>query len=340
MEHCNLYNRRLFLKPTDLAFENRAVLNPAAVQMDEDVHFYYRAVAQDMISTIGYLRMRYANDEPVVVERWNHPILAPATGWDQFGVEDPRVLQFEGRWYMFYTAFDGDNAQLAYAVGDSPTSFTERHLIGPKVTRREGLDLIAGNPKLEPQRKYWTEWGNLDGFLWEKDATILPERHNGKIVFIHRLRPNAQIAFLDSMDQLEDRDWWIEHIRTLDQHLLLTQENWWEASHMGMGPVPMKTEHGWLFIYHGCTYPPEKTYRAGAALLDLDDPRKVIGRFSEPLFQPEEGWELEGDVNHVVFPEGLVRHGDVLDIFYGGADSVIGVISVKMPDLLGCLMKK
>ncbi len=337
MTTCKPFNRRLFLQSRPLAFEARAVLNPATVQVGEDVHFYYRAVADNMVSAIGYLRLRYEGDTPVIVEQWDKPLLAPDTDWDQYGVEDPRVVEFEGRWYMFYTGYDGKDAQLAYAVGDSPTSFPERHLIGPRVTRREGLELVKGNTALEPQKKYWTEWGSLDGFIWEKDATILPERFDGKIVFIHRLQPNAQIAFLDSLDQLEDADWWREHIRTLDRHILLPQDYWWEASHMGMGPVPLKTGHGWLFLYHGCTFPPDKVYRAGAALLDLHHPAKVIGRYPEPLFEPEEDWELKGDVNHVVFPEGVVQRGDVLDIFYGGADSVIGVISVKLSELLECM---
>jgi predicted GH43/DUF377 family glycosyl hydrolase len=336
MKSCKPFGRRLFLQSRDIKWEERAVLNPSTVLVGDDVHFYYRAVDRNMVSSIGYLRIQYKGDRPEIVEQWDEPLLAPALEWDAYGVEDPRVLEFEGRWYMFYTAYDGKNAQLAYAVGDSPTSFTERHLIGPKVTYREGIDLVEGKPALEPQFSYWQRHGT-DGYLWEKDATILPERHNGKLVFIHRLQPNAQIALIDSLEQVQERDWWVDHIRNLENHLFLTQKYWWEESHMGMGPVPLKTDAGWLFIYHGCTYEPNKVYRAGAALLDLNDPTKVIGRYPEPLFEPVEDWEQTGDVDNVVFPEGLVRRGDILDIYYGGADSVIGLISVNLKDLLECM---
>lgn len=90
-------------------------------------------------------------------------------------------------------------------------------------------------------------------------------------------------------------------------------------------------------IYHGVTHTPGLTYRAGAALLDLDNPQKVIGRTKEPLFSPKEQWEFVGDVNNVVFPEGLAVRGNELDIYYGGADTVVGVITVRLDELLDYL---
>ncbi len=126
MSQVSTFGRKLFFKQTDLEFERQAVLNPAVLKQGDEYHFYYRAVAPDMKSTIGYALLRYENDMPVVVRRLNKPLLSPVHEWEMEGIEDPRVIFFEDKFYMFYTAFDGDHAALAYAVGDSPTSFTER----------------------------------------------------------------------------------------------------------------------------------------------------------------------------------------------------------------------
>jgi beta-1,2-mannobiose phosphorylase / 1,2-beta-oligomannan phosphorylase len=330
------FDRRLFLEATSNPFEGRAVLNPSIIQRGNDLHIYTRAVAQDWVSYIGYLKAHYEGSETVIDDRWTKPMMKPQFKWDTNGVEDPRVVEFEGKFYLFYTAYDGENAVLAMATSDGLTDFSDNKLVGPLITRKEGLDLIKDNQNLNAHRNWWSK-EKPDGFLWEKDATIFPRRVNGKIVFIHRLRPNAQIAFLDSMDQLTDQDFWRDHIKNLDKHILLAAEQDWESSHMGLGAVPMETSEGWLLIYHGVTNNPVKTYRAGAALLDLDDPSKVIGRTKDPLFEPVMEWEKSGDVDMVVFPEGLAVRDDVLDIYYGGADSVIGRISVNMDELIDYL---
>jgi len=95
---------------------------------------------------------------------------------------------------------------------------------------------------------------------------------------------------------------------------------------------PVKTEESWLLIYHGVD--PNHVYRAGAALLDLEEPWKVIARTPEPILEPEEEYEREGDVPNVVFPEGTAVVGDQLFVFYGAADKVCCVASARLDDFI------
>jgi predicted GH43/DUF377 family glycosyl hydrolase len=80
------------------------------------------------------------------------------------------------------------------------------------------------------------------------------------------------------------------------------------------------------------------TYRVGAALLDLKDPTKIIGRTDYPLFEPQMPYEKNGQVANVVFPCGNVQIGDRIFIYYGGADTVIGVASIEIEKVLQALM--
>lgn len=331
------FDRTLFLKPGKQHFHRRAVLNPSLIQDDDTLHFYYRAVDPEMVSTIGYMRAKLNGAEDLAIEEHpDSPLISPSEDFEKMGIEDPRVVRFENRYYMFCTVYNGRDACLGLTSSDDHLHFGPRDLIGPLMTRRHASAIVKGNPKLKPQYDWWSA-EDQDGIIWEKDATILPRRINGKIVFIHRLQPNIQIAYIDSLDQLGDQDFWEDYLPTMDKHLMMEREAWWEKSHMGMGPVPIETPDGWLMIYHGVSLKPNKSYRAGAALLDLNDPQRVIGRTPEPLFEPVEEWEKVGDVDNVVFPEGLAIRGNNLDIYYGGADSVIGRISVRFDHLVDYL---
>ncbi|MCK4449749.1 MAG: hypothetical protein KAX26_04070 [Anaerolineae bacterium] len=116
----------------------------------------------------------------------------------------------------------------------------------------------------------------------------------------------------------------------------MKSEQRWEARKIGAGPPPVKTEEGWLLIYHGVDE--NRVCRAGAALLDLEEPWKVIARTPEPILEPEEEYERVGDVPNVVFPEGAVTIGDELLVFYGGADEVCCAASVCLDELVNYLL--
>ena len=138
-------------------------------------------------------------------------------------------------------------------------------------------------------------------------------------------RPGMWFAFLDGLPG-----------RMYGHKMIIGPEQPWEAWKIGAGPPPIRTDAGWLLIYHGVD--PDLVYRAGAALLNLEQPWKVIARTPQPILEPEEEYEREGDVPNVVFPEGAVIIGDELVIFYGAADKVCCVASVRLDELINHLM--
>ena len=143
----------------------------------------------------------------------------------------------------------------------------------------------------------------------------------------------------DSFDQLT-LDFWKDFIRTLDTHVIMEPKFWFENRKIGAGAPPIETEDGWLFIYHAVeTAMTGNVYRAAAALLDKNDPRKVIARLPDPLFEPMEEWEKSGDAFNVIFPTGTQLKGDDLYIYYGAADSKIGAKKMSLKELLSELKK-
>jgi len=174
--------------------------------------------------------------------------------------------------------------------------------------------------------------------LWDKNVVFFPRRIKGKLVFLHRIRPGIQITFIDKLEDL-DKDFWDDYFQNLQDHIILDPVFQHESSYMGAGCPPIETEFGWLLIYHGA----EETehgivYSACAALLDLENPAKVIARLPYALFSPEYEWERNGEVNNVVFPTGTALFDNTLYVYYGAADERIAVASVNLSDLLAELL--
>lgn len=292
------------LEPIGEGWESRAVLNPAAYFDGKQVHLYYRAVEGDNYSTIGYARFDPAGN---LVYRHPEPVLKMELPEEAHGVEDPRIIQFEDTFYMFYTAYDGVNTKVGIAVTEDFVNFRK-------------LGLIKLN-------------------AMDKDAFIFPERVNGKVVYVHRIDPDVQYAAFDSVEDLLEysEEDWDKYISELDKHTVMKPELEWESMKIGGGVPPMKTDAGWLFLYHGVEKLNEKNdriYRAGAILLDSEQPDKVIRRLPYPILEPEREWELIGDVNNVVFPTGAYVHEGNLYVYYGCADKVIGLAYGRLSQLL------
>jgi predicted GH43/DUF377 family glycosyl hydrolase len=113
---------------------------------------------------------------------------------------------------------------------------------------------------------------------------------------------------------------------------------WWDANRIGLSPPPLRTEKGWLILYHGVrTTASGCIYRLGLALLDLEDPTQVLARSDEWAFAPEEPYEVVGDVDKVVFPCGWVAEGDDVRLYYGGADKCIAVATTRVTRMLDWL---
>jgi hypothetical protein len=154
-----------------------------------------------------------------------------------------------------------------------------------------------------------------------KDASLFPETIMGKYVMFHRRPPDIWIAFSTDLKKWED-------------HTLVMRakpDSYWEDDKIGISGPPIKTPQGWFLIYHGVSK--DKIYRQGAALLELDDPSKVIARQSDPILEPELDWEVNGFVPNVVFSCGQAVIGDEIYVYYGGADTAIGVATMHMNDI-------
>ena len=320
-------------------FENGGVLNPACVFKDGIIHLFYRAVRKGNFSTIGYCQIK----DDKVIFRSDKPILAPEYNYESHGLEDPRVTFLDGKYYMFYTAFDGLNAVVAYAVSNDLKNWEKKGLITPQITYDEAEDIFRSSGVSERYVDYEKIFRKNKGekvYLWEKDAMLFPKKINGKYALLHRILPGIQIVYFDDFDQL-NQGFWKNYLRNLKNYLVLDPKYSFQNLYIGAGGVPIETSEGWLLIYHSVESDVKKgqIYHASAVLLDLEDPTKVIGMLPYPLFSPETKWEKKGVVNNVVFPTaGTVKDNQLL-VFYGAADDKIGLRKINLSELLRELKK-
>ena len=130
-------------------------------------------------------------------------------------------------------------------------------------------------------------------------------------------------------------EYWQNYFMHLEDYIVISPKHKHEISYIGGGCPPIETSKGWLVIYHG-VYDTVKgyVYCACAALLDINNPQKLISRLPYPLFKPEHNWELTGEVNNVCFPTGAIVIEDTLYIYYGAADEQIACATVKLSELL------
>lgn len=290
-------------------WERNGVFNPAVWDDGEKLHILYRAQSDAWTSTLGYACLsnpycvEYRSHEPAYWPRKDFEIKKLKEGYS--GCEDPRLTQIGDKLYMTYTAYDGVNP--------------------PRVA-------LTSIPVKEFQARNWLAWKeprliSRPG-LMDKNACIFPEKVNGKYILLHRVDPDMLIDRLDDLEfSQHDSDFLDDHVKIVSPRL------GWDSLKLGAGAPPIKTAEGWLLIYHGVDRR-DRQYRAGALLLDLNDPGRVIGRTEYPILEPELPWEVHGVVNNVVFPCGVALRGDLLQIYYGGADYCVGVASLSMSELV------
>ena len=276
-------------------WEASAVFNCAAIYDNGLVHMVYRATDITSNGSQGkYINMLgYAvSVDGVHFNRLEHPILKNDVTQEARGPEDPRIVKISQTFYMIYTGYGGR------VDGDYRISLaTSNNLID---WQRHGVMLDEPN----------------------KDASLFPEKIGGKYIMFHRRLPNIWLAISDDL-----KHW---HNHTLVMKAL--PDSTWENEKIGIGGPPIKTDDGWLLIYHGVSK--DHRYSLGIVLLDLDDPTKVITRQAEPILEPELDWEVNGHVPNVVFSCGQVVIGEELFIYYGGADTAIGVAKIRMTDII------
>lgn len=328
----------ILLTKTNLDFEKYGVLNPAVISDGKKIHLFYRAVAENNFSTIGYCQL---SSPELIAERYEFPIMVPDFECESCGTEDPRIVKIEDLYYLSYTAYDGINALGALAISKNLKIWCKLGIVVPQVTYEQFKILtettISINQKYNRYNESEKSHEKQDKiiFLWDKNLIFFPRKINGKICFLHRIKPDIQIVV--SINDLEDlnSEFWENYFLHFDEYVVLFPKFKHEVSYIGSGCPPIETEHGWLMIYHGVHDTVKGyVYSACAALLDLDNPQKEISRLPYPLFFPEKEWELKGEVNNVCFPTGTVLEGDTLYIYYGAADERIAVATVSISELI------
>jgi predicted GH43/DUF377 family glycosyl hydrolase len=223
-----------------------------------------------------------------------------------WGVEDARIVRLESldRFAVTYTAYSRAGPLVALALTEDFHTF-ERH-----------------GAIMSPE---------------DKDAAFFPRQFDGRWALIHRPVPNAAGA---------KANMWLSFSPDLrswgDHHVLLEARDgaWWDAGKIGLSTQPIETDEGWLIVYHGVRQTPAGAlYRVGLALLDLEDPVRVLRRGDEWVAGPCAMYEVTGDIPNVVFPCGAVLDAasGELRLYYGAADSCVGLMTAQITDVLDWL---
>ena len=237
----------------------------------------------DYLTTVSHLRLLASTDGVHFSERENYPALFGNGYLERFGIEDCRVTQIGDTYFLTYTA-----------VSDSGVGVGLR-------TTKDWQHFESGGMILPPHNK---------------DCAIFEEKIKGKYYCLHR--PSSKeiggnyIWLAESSDGLQ----WGNH-----QCLIKSRPGMWDSVRVGAGAAPIRTERGWLEIYHGANA--EHQYCLGAFLMDIHDPSKVIARTKDPIMVPTEAYELSGFFGYVVFTNGHILDGDRLTIYYGAADEFV-----------------
>ena len=334
----NVNKLGIVLSKTANDFESEGVLNPAVIKVGETIHMFYRAVAKDNYSTIGYCSF----SSPLVIKTRNDkPLLCPEAEYEFQGLEDARIVFIEGTYYLTYTAYNGTNALGALATSTDLVHWEKHGIIVPQITYEEFKHFTETGGTIRDkyirfnhnQKKY--EEHDHKSFLWDKNLILFPRKINNKFCFIHRIKPDIQIVV--AVEKLEDLsiDFWQNYFANFDEYVVLAPKYDHEVSYLGGVCPPIETKDGWLVIYHGVHDTIKGyIYAACAALLDLTNPQKEIARLPYPLFVPEKTWEVKGEVNNVCFPTGAIVEDDTLYIYYGAADERIALASISLNELL------
>lgn len=294
------YEGNPILTPADVSPKVNAVFNPAATIFDGETLLLVRAEDRSGLSNLMVARSADGlTDWTVEPHRGIHA--DPSRFEERWGVEDPRITRIDGTYYVVYVGYSEGGPLICLATTTDFESF-ERHGV------------------LMPPE--------------DKDSALFPFRFGDRWALIHRPVPTTVgLAAHIWLSWSPDLRYWG------DGQILLHARagGLWDANKVGLGPPPLHTDRGWLICYHGVRVTASGSiYRAGLALLDLDDPCTVLGRTDEWVFGPKEPYERGGDVPGVVFPTGWVldEDGDTVRMYYGAADTVIGVATASLRYLL------
>lgn len=302
------YEKNPIITPGDMHYPCNSVFNPGAALFNDEVILMLRVENYSCQSHFTIARSKdgynFEVEKEPCMERETKK--EPFKTYEARGIEDARITEIEGRYYITYSAYSKHDARVGLAVTDDFKNFERIAIIAPPAN---------------------------------KDCVLFPEKINGKYARLERpLTPaSGDMWVAYSPDMVH----WGGH-----EFLMGKRPDFWEGHKVGASTVPIKTDEGWLLVYHGVRITASSTgiiYRAGVMLLDLDDPSKIIGIPDYYIMTPSEDYELTGDVNNVVFPSGAVYKPESDDyiIYYGAADTRVCAATAKLKDLVQiCLDSK
>ncbi|PAM93278.1 glycosidase [Flavobacterium sp. IR1] len=251
----------------------------------------------DYLTTLSHLRLLSSEDGIHFSEPNDTASLLGSGKLEQFGIEDARVSKLGDYYYITYTAVSPSGVGVGLRITKDWKNFEFKGLIFPP---------------------------------HNKDCAIFEELINGRYYALHR--PSSPqiggnfIWLAESPDGLH----WGNH-----KFLLGTRAGLWDSARVGAGAAPIKTDKGWLEIYHGANA--QHQYCLGAFLMDLEDPSKVLARTIYPIMVPTESYELSGFFGYVVFTNGHVVDGDTLTVYYGAADEFVCGAQFSISEILSKL---
>lgn len=294
--------------------------NPAAVMDDEgNVHLVYRAVGSDGVSRFGYAKSVDGKD---FSERSPYPIFAmqklraapqkyePAmypSGGSWGGSEDPRMVKIGDKIYTTFNSFDSWDCIRVGLMSIKEEDFLE----GKWKWTRPAL--------ISPPKQRHKNW------------VLFPEKINGKYVVLHSISPKIEIAYVDSLDSFEAsgtviRSW-------VGARVDLPERETWDTWLRSPGPPPIKTEKGWLLLYHAIEKHEPGKYKLGAMLLELNDPTRIIAASPGPILHSENWYENDWKPG-IIYACGAVVKSDDLMVYYGGGDKHVCIAHTPLNELL------
>lgn len=307
----NYSPRRLFqryggnpiLSPERWPYPANSTFNPGAVRHNGETRLLVRV--EDMR---GFSHLTFARSKDGITS-WQideQPTLIPdpVCNEEQWGIEDPRIVWLPEleEFAVTYVSFSKDGPMVSLALSKDLHHFVRKGAMLP------------------PE---------------DKDASLFPRLIKDRYVLIHRpiIRGEAHIWIAFS----PDLKYWGDH-----KILIPVRPGCWDCTRVGLGPPPIETPEGWLVIFHGVRVTVSGSlYRVGLALLDLEEPWKIIRRSEEWVFGPREPYERVGDVPGVTFPTGTVLNeatGELM-IYYGAADSTVCLATAHLDEVLDYLLR-
>lgn len=298
------YHGNPIIRAWDIPYNANSVFNAGATRVGDETLLLMRVEDRRGMSHLTVARSKDG------VTNWKidpEPTLLPSPHThpeEVWGIEDPRIsfIEEENLWAIVYVSYSKGGPLVSLATTSDFKVFDRKGVVMP------------------PE---------------DKDAAIFPVRFNGRWAMLHRPVPAfANVGAHIWISFSPDMKHWGDHQIVVPAR----RGAWWDANKIGLSPPPLRTDRGWLILYHGVRMTASGClYRLGLGLLDLEDPTKLLARSDEWVFAPQEDYEIVGDVDKVVFPCGWVSEGEDVRLYYGGADKRIALATARISEMLDWL---